>query len=170
MKGLVVALAVVVGVLGGFYGGYKVGQSNVTANAATSSGNNNNNAGNRASGQFPNGRGALTGACPSPGATPAAGSQTFARGTISNLSSTTMTVSQTGCDVKVTFSPTTTVQKQVAGSTSDLTDNQTVTVTGTRQTDGSILATAIQVGGVGGGGPRGTGAGGSPSSSTSAGG
>jgi hypothetical protein len=40
------------------------------------------------------------------------------------------------------------VSKTVAGSTSDLSDNQTVTVTGTRQADGSILAQAVQVGGV----------------------
>ena len=60
-----------------------------------------------------------------------------------------MTVSSTGCDVKVTFSPTTAVSKTVAGSTSDLADNQTVTVTGTRQADGSILAQAVAVGGAG---------------------
>jgi len=60
-----------------------------------------------------------------------------------------MTVSNTSCDVKITLSPTTAVSKVVAGSTSDLADNQTVTVTGTRQADGSILAQSIQVGGAG---------------------
>ena len=142
MKAAVIALVVIIGVLGGFYGGYKVGQNNVSASAATSS----NTRGNGAFGQ---GRGALAGACPTPGATPAPGGQTFARGTISNLSSTSMTVSSTGCDVKVTFSPTTAVSKTVAGSTSDLSDNQAVTVTGTRQADGSILAQAVQIGGAG---------------------
>jgi len=143
MKAAVIALVVIIGILGGFYGGYKVGQNNVSASAATSSNT-------RGGGGFTQGRGALAGACPSPGATPAPGGQTFARGTITNLSSTSMTVSSTGCDVKVTFSPTTAVSKTVAGSTSDLSDNQTVTVTGTRQADGSILAQAVQVGGVGG--------------------
>jgi len=154
MKTAVIALVVIIGVLGGFYGGYKVGQNNVSANASTSSNT-------RGNGGFAQGRGALAGACPTPGATPAAGGQTFTRGTISNLSSTSMTVSSTGCDVKVTFSPTTAVTKTVAGSTSDLSDNQTVTVTGTRQADGSILAQAVLVG-VAGGNFRNPGAGGSP--------
>jgi hypothetical protein len=144
MKTAVIALVVLVGILGGFYGGYKVGQNNVSASTASSSNT-------RGNGGFAQGRGgALTGACPTPGVTPSPGSQTFARGTISNLSSTSMTVSSTGCDVKVSFSPTTAVSKTVAGSTSDLTDNQTVTVTGTRQADGSILAQTVQVGGAGG--------------------
>lgn len=142
MKTAVIALVVLVGILGGFYGGYKVGQNNVSANAATSSNT-------RGNGNAFAGRGALT-ACPSPGATPSPGTQTFARGTISNLSSTSMTVGNTACSVKVTFSPTTSVSKVVAGSTSDLSDNQTVTVTGTRQADGSILAQSVQVGGAGG--------------------
>jgi uncharacterized protein DUF5666 len=153
MKGLVIALAIVVGVLGGFYGGYKVGQNNVTASTASTTGN-------RTTGgaQFANGRGAFASACPSPGApSPSPGSQTFARGTVTNLGSTSMTVSQPGCDVKVTFTPTTTVQKTVPGSTSDLTDNQTVTVAGTRQPDGSVQAQAIQIGGA-----RGPGAGANP--------
>ena len=146
MKVLVVALAVFVAVLGGFYGGYKVGQNNVSANTTAGTGN------NRAAGQFPNGRG-FTAACPSPGAAgPSPGTQAAARGTVADLSSTSMTVSLTGCDVKVTLSPTTAVTKTVDGSTSDLADNQTVTVTGTRQADGTILAQSIQIGG---GNPRG---------------
>ena len=143
MRNAVIALVVVVGILGGFYGGYKVGQNNVSASASTSS---NTRGGG---GAFTQGRGGLTAACPSPGATPSSGSQAFARGSISNLSSTSMTVSNTSCDVKITLSPTTAVSKVVAGSTSDLADNQTVTVTGTRQADGSILAQSIQVGGAG---------------------
>jgi Domain of unknown function (DUF5666) len=150
MKGIVVGLAILVAVLGGFYGGYKVGQNNVVASTPASSSN------RGANGQFPGGGRNFAAACPSPGATPAAGSPTLARGTVTNLSSGAMTVAQTGCDVKVTFTPTTTVQKQVAASTSDLSDNQTVTVNGTRQADGSILATSIQIGG---GNPRGPGGG-----------
>jgi Domain of unknown function (DUF5666) len=146
MKNAVIALVVLVGILGGFYGGYKVGQNNVSANTTASS----NTRGT--GGQFP-GRGGVGAACPSPGATPSAGSTALARGTVSNLSSTSMTVAATGCDVKVTFSPTTSVSKTVSGSTSDLSDNQTVTVTGTRQADGSILAQAISVGGAGARGP-----------------
>jgi hypothetical protein len=159
MKMYVIALVVVVGVLGGFYGGYKVGQNNVSAstastNASTRSGN--------GSGAFTGGRG-LAAVCPSPGATPAAGTPGLARGTVTNLASTSMTISNTNCEVKVTFGPTVTIQKQALGSTSDLQDNQTVTITGTRQADGSILATTIQIGPAGGirtgtGGGTGTGA------------
>jgi hypothetical protein len=155
MKSYVIALAVLVGVLGGFYGGYKVGHSNVSASTNTPSA--------RSSG----GNGAFTGgrvgaACPSPGATPAAGTQALARGTVANLASSSLTVTSTSCEVKITFGPTVTIQKQVLGSTSDLQDNQTVTITGTRQADGSILAQTIQIGpaGLGGGrNPGGTGSG-----------
>jgi hypothetical protein len=39
------------------------------------------------------------------------------------------------------------ISRQVAGNTGDLKDNLTVTIIGTRQADGSIKATAIQIGG-----------------------
>jgi len=92
----------------------------------------------------------LAGACPSPGASPAAGTTSLARGTVTDLSGKSMTVASTSCDVKVTFGPTVTISKQALGTTSDLQDNQTVTVTGTRQADGSILASSIQIGSAGG--------------------
>ena len=101
MRNAVIALVVVVGILGGFYGGYKVGQNNASASASTSS-----NSTRTGGGAFTQGRGGLTAACPSPGATPSSGSQAFARGSISNLSSTSMTVSNTSCDVMITLSPT----------------------------------------------------------------
>jgi|SRR5579859_1348664 len=152
MKVLVVALAIVVGILGGFYGGYKVGQNNVSAASSSSTGN-------RGGGQFPNGRGAFAaGGCPSPGAaSPSPGSLALARGTVTNLSSTSMTVSLPGCDVTVKLTTTTSVSKNVAGSTSDLADNQMVIVAGTRQADGSIVAQSVQIGG-----GRGPGAGTNP--------
>ncbi len=146
MKTYVVALVVVVGVLGGFYGGYKVGQNNVSASASTAGARASNTG---ASNPFTGGR-ALGAACPSPGATPAVGAQSVARGTVANLAGTSMTVTSTSCEVKVTFGPTVTIQKQVLGSTGDLQDNQTVTITGTRQADGSILAQTIQIGPAGG--------------------
>jgi hypothetical protein len=155
MKTYVVALVAVVAVLGGFYGGYKVGQNNVSASAST--GANRTNAGT-GSNPFTGGRG-VGAVCPSPGATPAAGTVSVARGTVANLGGTSMTVTNTSCEVKVTFGPTVTISKQALGSTSDLQDNQTVTITGTRQADGSILAQTIQIGPAGGGGVR-TGTGG----------
>jgi hypothetical protein len=156
MKTYVVALVVVVAVLGGFYGGYKVGQNNVSA--STSTGGNRTNTGS-GSNAFTGNRGAGA-VCPSPGATPAAGTVSVARGTVANLGGTSMTVTNTSCDVKVTFGPTVTISKQALGSTSDLQDNQTVTITGTRQADGSILAQTIQIGPAGGGGGFRPGAGG----------
>jgi hypothetical protein len=149
MKSYVVALAVLVGILGGFYGGYKVGHSTVSASTNTATirntgGNNGGAAGGRALGAV----------CPTPGATTAAGTQSLARGTVTNLTGNSMTVTNTSCDVKITFGPTVTIQKQALGSTSDLQDNQTVTITGTRQPDGSLLAQTIQIGTAGGGGGR----------------
>ena len=166
MKMYVIALAVLVGVLGGFYGGYKVGQNNVSASSTTGGTRAGNTGG---SSLIAGGRGFGT-VCPSPGATPpATGSQGLARGTVTNLSGTSMTVTNTNCDVKVTFGPTVTIQKQVLGSTADLRDNLTVTITGTRQADGSILAQTILIG-TGGGGVRTGGGGGSGSGSSSGGG
>lgn len=140
MKSYVIALLVVVGVLGGFYGGYKVGQNNVSAASTT--------AGSSRTGNFTGGgRGGFAAACPSPGApSPAAGSSAVARGSITDLTSTSMTITSTGCDVKVVFGNTVQVSKNVAGSTSDLHDNLTVTIAGTRQADGSVKATQIQIG------------------------
>lgn len=147
MRNAIIALVVLVGILAGFYGGYKVGQANVSA--ATSS---NNTAGQRGSnGNFVSGRGALASVCPSPGSTPAAGTQALARGTVTHLTATSMTVSNAQCTVTVTFGSTTTVQKQDTGSVSDLANNQTVTVTGTRGADGSVTAVTIQIGSAGGG-------------------
>jgi|ERR1700736_5649661 hypothetical protein len=144
MKTYVIALVVLVGVLGGFYGGYKVGQNNVSASTTSTSSRS-----GTGSGAFTGGRG-LGAVCPSPGATPAAGTAGLARGTVTNLGGSSMTIATTNCEVKVTFGPTVTIQKQALGSTSDLQDNQTVTITGTRQADGSILAQTIQIGPAGG--------------------
>lgn len=60
-----------------------------------------------------------------------------------------MTLTNTNCDVQVVFGNTVQVIKTVAGNTSDLKDNMTVTITGTRQADGSIKATTITIGGAG---------------------
>ena len=162
MKMYVIALAVLVGILGGFYGGYKVGHSSVSASTGTAT-----RTGGSTAGGFTGGRGVGTGAvCPSPGATPSPGTQAVARGTVANLASSSMTVTSTACDVKITFGPTVTIQKQVIGSTGDLQDNQTVTITGTRQADGSILAQTIQIGPAVGVTRGGSGAGATPSSGT----
>jgi len=158
LKSYVIALLLVVGVLGGFYGGYKIGQNNVSAST-------NNAAASRTPGGFGTfggggrGGGGAGAACPSPGApSPSPGSPAVARGAITDLTSTSFTISLTACDVKIVFGNTVNVAKTTAGSTSDLKDSVTVTVIGTRQADGSIKATTIQIGG-GAGGFGGTAAG-----------
>lgn len=145
MKSYVVALLVVVAVLGGFYGGYKVGHNTVSASTTPQNTIARNPAGG---GGFPGtrGGGGLAAACPSPGTTPSTG-QALARGAISNLTSSTLTVANPNCDVKVTLGTNVTIIKQTAGTTADLKNNLTVTITGTRQPDGSILAQTIQIAG-----------------------
>jgi hypothetical protein len=155
----IAALVVIVGLLGGFYGGYKVGGGGTTANAATAT------TGTRAGGTgFGGGRG-VAAACPSPGATPAASAsgaaaRRGATGTIANLTANSFTIHDARCntDVKVTFDPSVIVRKTVVGQASDLQETETITVTGTRQADGSIKANSINivpagsgVGGFGGG-------------------
>ncbi len=149
MKPYVVVLLLVVGVLGGFYGGYKIGQNNVSA--ATTSGNQAaSRTGNPGGGGFGGGagRGGFGAACPSPGApSPSPGTNAAASGTITNLTSTSMTITAGSCEVNVVFGNTVQVSKTTTGSTSDLKDNITVTIVGTRQADGSIKANQIQIGG-----------------------
>ena len=83
--------------------------------------------------------------CPSPGSTPAAGTTALFRGTVTNLTATSMTVSNASCSLTITFGPSTTIEKQVTGSTADLSNNETVIVTGRRSSDGSVSAVTIQI-------------------------
>jgi hypothetical protein len=151
----IAALVVIVGLLGGFYGGYKVGGGGTTASAAAST------TGTRTGTGFGGGRG-VAAACPSPGATPAASAsgaaaRRGATGTIANLTSNSLTIHDARCntDVKVTFDQSVIVRKTVVGQPTDLQETETITVTGTRQADGSIKANSINIvpagsGGVGG--------------------
>lgn len=140
MKPHVVALLVVVAILAGFYGGYRVGHTAITASTSTPK----QLVRPGASAGPTRGFGAAP--CPSPGATPSASTQALARGTISNLTSSSLTVTNPNCDVKVTLGANITVSKTVAGSTADLKNDLTVTIIGTREPDGSILAQTIQIG------------------------
>jgi hypothetical protein len=154
----IAALVVVVALLGGFYGGYKVGGSG-QASAAAATGTNGTGAG----AAFGRGAGAgAAAACPSPGATPApsASGRGIARrgtsGTVTNLTSKSLTVHDARCntDVKVSFDPSVIIRKSALGQVSDLQENDTVTVVGTREADGTVKANSIQIV------PAGTGAGG----------
>jgi hypothetical protein len=140
----IAALVVVVALLGGFFGGYKIGGSG-TASAANSS-----------SGSLKTANGSLGGrgfaTCPSTSASPAAApSGAILRrgtsGTITNLTSNSLTIHDTRCntDVKVTFDSSVIVRKTVVGQASDVQESETVTVTGTRQADGSIKANSINI-------------------------
>jgi hypothetical protein len=157
----IAALVVIVGLLGGFYGGYKVGGGGTTASAAAAA-----TTGTRTGGTgFGGGRG-LAAACPSPGATPAAGAsgavaRRGATGTVANLTSNSFTIHDARCntDVKVTFDQSVIVRKTVVGQASDLQETETITVTGTRQADGSIKANSINIVPAGSGGFGGLGAG-----------
>jgi hypothetical protein len=149
VKPYIVALLVVVGVLGGFYGGYRTGQNNVSANTTSNQSSRTGNLGSGfGGGGGRGGGGGLGNACPSPGApSPSPGSNAFAGGTITDVTSSSFTITSAACDIKVEFGNTVQVSKTVTGTTSDLKDNITVTVVGTRQADGSIKATQIQIGG-----------------------
>jgi hypothetical protein len=156
----IAALVVIVGLLGGFYGGYKVGGGGTTASAAAAT------TGSRTVGNgFGGGRG-LAAACPSPGATPAAGAtgvaaRRGATGTIANLTTNSFTIHDARCntDVKVTFDQSVIVRKTVVGQASDLQETETITVTGTRQADGTIKANSINIVPAGSGGFGGFGGG-----------
>ena len=149
----IAALVVIVGLLGGFYGGYKVGGGGTTANAAAST------TGTRTAGNGLAGGRGVAAACPSPGATPAASAsgaaaRRGASGTIANLTTNSLTIHDTRCntDVKVTFDQSVIVRKTVVGQASELQESETITVTGTRQADGSIKANSISIVPAGSGG------------------
>jgi hypothetical protein len=139
----IAALVVVVALLGGFYGGYKVGGGGASAAAPASA---------TGGGAAAFARGVAT-ACPSPNATatPAASGRVVARrgtsGTVTNLTSSSLTVHDARCntDVKVTFDPSVIIRKTATGQVSDLQESETVTVVGTRQADGSVKANSIQI-------------------------
>jgi hypothetical protein len=142
----IAALIVVVALLGGFYGGYKIGGGGTAAAASSTTG-----AGRTAGTGFGGGRG-LAAACPSPGATAApsasgAAARRGATGTVTNLTNNSFTIHDTRCntDVKVTFDQSVIVRKTVVGQSSDLQETETITVTGTRQADGSIKANTINI-------------------------
>ncbi|HEY4846127.1 MAG TPA: hypothetical protein VII89_10560 [Candidatus Dormibacteraeota bacterium] len=144
----IAALIVVVALLGGFYGGYKIGGGGTAAAASSTTGTGTGRTGGNG---FGGGRG-LAAACPSPGATPAASAsgaaaRRGATGTVTNLTNNSLTIHDARCntDVKVTFDQSVIVRKTVVGQSSDLQETETITVTGTRQADGSIKANTINI-------------------------
>jgi hypothetical protein len=148
MNNLTVALIAVIAVLGGFYGGfrYESGKVATTASAAATpatggvaAGTGRTGAGTAGGGGFAGGGGAGAGAGAGFGGRGNAG-------TITNLTATGFTLhSANGTDTKVTFASSATVRKTVTGQLSDLSNSVTVTVTGTRDSSGNLVATAITI-------------------------
>jgi hypothetical protein len=151
-KNLTAGLIVVIALLGGFYGGFRYESSKVGTTAAatgttgttgttgrTGTGTG-TGAGAGAGGGFAGGGGNVTG-----GGAGFGGGRGNA-GTITNLTATGFTLhSATGTDTKVTFAPSATVRKTVTGALTDLQDSVTVTVTGTRDASGNLVATSITI-------------------------
>jgi hypothetical protein len=141
---VIAGLVVLVGVLAGFYGGAKYGATHTTASAA-STGTATSSTNRSATGASP-GAGARAGAGAGGFAAPAAAGQIVAaaNGTI------TVHDRATGKDVKVNVGSAR-ISKTVQGSAADLTQNQTVTVSGQTGSDGTVNAQVIAVGaGLGG--------------------
>jgi hypothetical protein len=143
---VIAGLVVLVGVLAGFYGGAKYGATHTTASAA-STGTATSSTNRSATGASP-GAGARAGAGAGAGGfgAPAAAGQIVAaaNGTI------TVHDRATGKDVKVNVGSAR-ISKTVQGSAADLTQNQTVTVSGQTGSDGTVNAQVIAVGaGLGG--------------------
>jgi hypothetical protein len=154
MNNLTVGLIVVIAVLGGFYGGfrYESGRVATTAAAATTTtgGTTTRTGGGAGTGTGTAGAGGFAG-----GAGGFAGGRGNA-GTITNLTATGFTLhGANGTDTKVTFASSATVRKTVAGQLTDLQDSATVTVTGTRDSSGNLVATAITIVPVPAGSPAG---------------
>jgi hypothetical protein len=158
MNNLTVGLIVVIAVLGGFYGGfrYESGRVATTAAAATTTtgGTTTRTGGGAGTGTGTAGAGGFAG-----GGAGGAGGFAGGRGnagTITNLTATGFTLhGANGTDTKVTFASSATVRKTVAGQLTDLQDSATVTVTGTRDSSGNLVATAITIVPVPAGSPAG---------------
>jgi hypothetical protein len=140
---LTVGLIVVVALLGGFYGGFRYESGKVTtasAAAATTPGT---------TARTRTGTGTGAGGAAGGGGFAGGAGGAFGRGnagTVTNLTATGFTLhGANGTDTVVTFAPTATVRKTVAGALTDLTNTATVTVTGTRDSSGNLVATAITI-------------------------
>jgi hypothetical protein len=165
--GIIVAVAVVVGV-GAFFGGRATGGGAPTPQEALKVLQNLTQE-QRAQLLQNGGLGSLFGNRTGPSGgqgNPAGG---FTAGSIINKDATTITVKlQDGSTKLILYSGSTTIGQFTTGSANDLTTGKDITVTGTANSDGSITATRIQIGTLGGSG--GGFPGGPPNGGTQAGG
>ncbi|HVD01886.1 MAG TPA: hypothetical protein VNG93_12185 [Candidatus Dormibacteraeota bacterium] len=140
MNYVTAGLVAFITLLGGFYGGYsyeaaKVPASTGSGAAAASTGAGAAAAAGAGAGRFGGAFGGGAG-----GAFAGRGGA----GKISNLTATGFTLTTAaGTVTKVTFGSGVTVRKTVTGTTSDLQNGVTVTVTGQRDASGNLTATAV---------------------------
>ena len=135
---LILVIILVVGAIGGaFIGGQALGksQSRTEANQALGS----------RFGQLPDG---WQGTPPEDFTSPGGMGGTFTRGgtsgTVEEIEGNVLTLDALdGTKVRVVISDNTTIQKMAQGTTSDISAGSTITVTGQKNTDGSIQATSI---------------------------
>jgi hypothetical protein len=129
MNQLTAGLVVVIGILGGFYFGAKYGQGHPAPASSPAA----------ATSQGTGGGGGVI--------APAAA------GAITAVNGNTITVHdrQSGKDVRVDVSAAR-ISKTTQGTSSDLTQNENVTVIGQAGSDGTVTAQTIAIGGAGGGG------------------
>lgn len=139
-KYAVSALIAVIALLGGFYGGFRIGQNNASASSSGSGGN------------TPNGGSGAQGAR-NPCSTSTGGrngnnaNRAAVFGQITNVAGNVITVHNPTCntDTKVTLSGTPVIRKTVDGQTSDLTNSTPVTITGTKNSDGTVTANNVSI-------------------------
>jgi hypothetical protein len=134
-------LVAFIALLGGFYGGYRYEAAKVPATASNTT-TIQGGAGTAAGGTRTGGAGGFAGAGGAGGVFGGRGGA----GTITNLTANGFTLTTAGgTTTKVTFGSGVTIRKTVTGSSSDLQDSETVTVTGTRDASGNLTATAINI-------------------------
>lgn len=143
MKAYMVGLGVVIALLGGFYGGYKVGVAKAPTSTPAASTNTprTNGGGGGGAGGFGGGGGGRF------GGGGGAGGFGGTIGVITAVGNGTITVHNpnTGTDITVTLGSNVQIRKTETGSTSDLQSQAIVQITGARQADGSVQATAITI-------------------------
>ena len=135
---LIIVIVLVLGAIGGaFIGGQAVGKSQGKTEATQALGSQFR--------QFSNGQ---QGELPEGSTLPGGMGGTFTRGgtsgTVEEIEGNVLTRDALdGTKVRVVISDNTTIQKMAQGTTSDVSAGSTITVTGQKNTDGSIQATSI---------------------------
>ena len=130
-KYAVPALIAVIALLGGFYGGFRFGQTNASASSTGAGTGANANATPGA------GRNICTTGGTGRGAN---ANRASVFGQITNVAGNVLTIHNPTCntDTKVTLSGNAVIRKSVDGTAADLTNGAYVTITGTKNSDGTI--------------------------------